>query len=405
MGRAQTAGWIAAAMMALPAAAPAAELELGRCAAADGEVEIRRGAEPWDAAAVGEELRSGDSLRSLGRAAARLELAGGVAVRLGQPAQLLVRLSSKEPAARGALSELSVESGAVYASLEQSNEPSDGRGLAVLAGSAASVIRAEKAGTLLRISALEHATEVAVLAGSIEVVSDSDAKMTAEAGQRLDLGSGRVASFSALASGPQPSAPNAEERFFCPGLLLRLAWASVANADAYRLEVSRDASFAAPGDLFAELPSASGVFLARAPGRYSWRVASRVQDHWSSWGPASSFVCEAAQPEDRLVAPANNASARFYGKSPKLTFSWNAVPGARSYKLVVAPGADLNQPGAMVRVTDKTSVVLTGLPAGEYRWGVFVEDGTARPLHLVPRRFVLVQQKVKTQDAVKNWGN
>jgi hypothetical protein len=368
---------------------------VGRCATAAGDLEIQRGTVvEWAAAASDEQLRAGDGLRSRGRGAATLELGGHVAIRLSGQVELRVSAPTELQKSQGAQGLVILGAGAAWATLENADKSKEARALAVQVGPISAVLRGTSdEPAQVRLSLAGKDLDVAVLAGSVKALGPAKAEAVAKAGERLGMSAKGFVAAAPLPAGPAALSPSADERFFCPGLLLRLSWSALDGADLYSLQVSRDAAFASGLDLSAEVARPAGVFVPREPGRYHWRVAARVGGRWTNFSEPSAFACEAGAVEDKLLSPGNNASATFPGKAPRLVFSWKPVPGAARYKFVLAKGTELTGEAAAVKVTEKTSADVAGLEPGEYRWGVFVDGDAPQPLHAAPRRLVLTKGK------------
>ncbi len=116
-----------------------------------------------------------------------------------------------------------------------------------------------------------------------------------------------------------------------------LKWAAIADATAYRLQISRDIAFAT---LLIDIvttntsytPNISGGFT---DGDWYWHVRVEAPAPVSAYNtPAWKFTKQWASPTNlpTLTSPANGATIDFYD-SP--TFSWTPVKGAARYKIQI----------------------------------------------------------------------
>lgn len=403
------AAGLAAACSKPPPAPPAErrteyvqEKLLGKASVAAGAVQIRRGQADWDDVMAGEEIRSGDTLRTTGPAAARIDFEAGGGLRLAEPARVALSLSNSAPA----LPVVALEAGLVRGYL---SAPAPGAGAPAMqiaappAGTATLTAKGDKP-VQLRLQRVQDGFEVALLAGEAGLAAAGVDRALA-AGQVARVVSGEIREVEPLIDPPAPISPEPDGRFFCPGLVARLSWKEVGGASGYALQVAAEPTFQQP--VLDRQPTAPhALFVPRAPGRFLWRVAARdAQGRLGTFGEPQALFCEADPPADLLVAPVPGAQFRYHGSPPRLSFRWSPNPKAHSYLLVVARGGDLRAPNAMVKETAETTVELEGLEDGAYAWGVYTADSQRWPLFLSPRTFSLARATVKTTETLKNWGN
>ncbi len=378
------------------------EMLVGKASVAAGAVQLRRGQADWDEVIAGEEIRSGDALRTTGPAAARIDFESGGGLRLAEPAQVTLSLSNTVPA----LPIIALESGLVRGFL--SAPAPGGRAPAVQltappSGRATLTAKGDKP-VQLRLQRIQDGYEVALLAGQAGLAA-AGVERALSVGEVAKVVSGDIREVEPLIDAPAPVSPEPDERFYCPGLVARLSWKEVGGASGYALQVAAEPTFLQP--LLDAQPSAThAVFLPRAPGRFLWRVAAKdAQGRLGNFGEPRPLFCEPEPPADLLAAPEPSAEFRYHDAPPRLTFKWNPNPKAHSYVLVVARGGDLRAPNAIVKETVETSVDLDGLEDGAYVWGVYTGDSQRWPLFMSPRPFALARATVKTTETIKNWGN
>ena len=376
---------------------------VGRASVAAGAVQIRRGQAAWDELVLGEEIRSGDALRATGPAAARVDFEGGGGLRLAEPAEVAVFLSDAAPA----VPVIALEQGLVrgYLGAPATGQPEPAMRIAAPPFRPATLTAKGGKPVQFRAQRIKDGLEVAILQGEATLAAAGDDKPL-RAGEVARVVSGELGAMEAMIDPPALISPEPDERFFCPGLIVRLAWKEVGGATGYAVQVSTEPTFQQPL-LSAEPKAAHALFVPRTPGRLLWRVAARdAQMRMGAFGEPRTLFCEAAPPEDRLVAPVAGYALNYHGTAPpNLTFRWKASLGAHSYELVIARGGDLRAPSAIVQETAESSFDLEGLEDGTYTWGVYTKDSQNWPLFLSPRPFTVAKATVKTTLTIKTWGN
>lgn len=400
-------GWAAGALLlaALGAGAPARaqtasddDPVLGTCSLVSGHAQIRRGADDWDWSVAGEEIHSGDRLRTGKLGTLRVDLAGGgLALDVASEAELKsVPLPGKSAPMAAAV----LEQGTATAFLDPGTA-----GLFFQAGSGPRARLDPRGDRPVRFRLDRHGDklEVAVTEGEGALFASGE-ETALRAGQVVEIVGGRAGAVDELPGAPAPTAPAFDERFFCPGLVVKLAWKPVASASGYRVQVARDAGFQSLL-LNAETAVARAPFVARGPSRYYWRVAARNgAGRLSDFSLPRSLLCEAEPPQDALEEPAEDAVIKYYASS-KVTFRWSALPKALGYRLVIARGPDLRADDALVIPTEQTTATREGLASGEYWWGVYAEGPSSEPIFLAPRKLVLEKARVSTPTRLQQWGN
>jgi hypothetical protein len=249
----------------------------------------------------------------------------------------------------------------------------------------------------------ERGVEVAVLQGEAALRS-SETERPLRAGQAVDLAAGGIEETRQLMPPPERLDPGADERFFCPGLVVRLAWSQVIGATRYRVQVANEPSFQSLA-LDTEGAKTHALFMVRKPQRYAWRVAASDESgRWSDFSDPRPIQCEPEAPQEHLLTPLDGATASYYDAPPAIVFSWEPVPGAKAYRLVVAKGADLHSSAVETRMISEPGIEMDGLTAGDYHWGVYVDDAWSTPLFLAPRKLTVKQSKVRIPASIKHWG-
>lgn len=208
----------------------------------------------------------------------------------------------------------------------------------------------------------------------------------------------------AFAAVPAGLEPNSDERYFCPGLILKLGWKSVAGATAYRVQVSQDIGFHSFA-LNLETTATHLPFIPKEAGTFVWRVASRDENQkWGEFSSVRPVFCEPEEPSDSLLMPEDQAT---FKDSKPLKFSWKPVGSSSSYRVVVSSTPDLHAADARVYPAETDHLEIENLPPGDYFWGVYSENVIWQPLFLQPRALSLKklgQKRLKTPTQLKNWG-
>lgn len=386
------------------------------CAAAEGEVQVRRGeAGEWQPVATGAVFRAGDVVRTGAGGFARIEFLSGGGLELEADAEVVVDVvAPAAPAGEGAPapqaeSRVSVERGVVRGFMPASED------------AAPLVIRTEEGKDVrlaaaapgekpvrVRLTRGAAGTEVAVTAGEVRLVGAAGERRL-RSGQATDVRAGGAGEVVELLEFPASVEPGIDARFrWVPQIAIRLSWRPVEGAAGYRVQVARDLAFQAVEQSF-EVDGTLTTYLPRAEGLYAWRVASRdASGRLGEYGFARRIYLEKEQPHDLLVGPADGHVVRFSEQLPPVEFTWQSAADAPAYRLVIARGPDLLGQKLMELETSGQKLEVVALEAGTYYWGVYVKDARAPlPLFVRPRTFVLqkvAKPKVTVPKAIKDWG-
>jgi len=259
-----------------------------------------------------------------------------------------------------------------------------------------------------RVTRGAKGTELSMTAGELMLGSGASAQ-SLKRGQADEVSQGVVSAPIELIDFPASVDPGVDARFhFKPGMSIRMNWRTVAEASGYRIQLGRDLSFQSIVAT-AETQSAGFSFSPKEPGMHSWRVAARdAAGRYGEYGFARRFYTEKEPPRDLLIGPEDGAALRFTDEAPAITFSWQSAGAADSYRLVLANGPDLLAQKVMATVSEGQRVQLEGLAAGDYYWGVYVDDERApEPIFVKARKLVLQKvekPKVTVPRALTDWG-
>ncbi|MBL8951881.1 MAG: hypothetical protein JNK82_13950 [Myxococcaceae bacterium] len=331
------------------------------CAGLNGAGEVRRARHPyWEPLGVGTPLKEGDWVRTLGGAAAQLELLAGGRLDVAEKSVVVIepRATASEP------TRVAIEEGELRATLT----------------SAITVRRPGGAGQVLLAPAVYRVAapdgpgmnvEVTRLAGDEPPVPDAGRP----AGVRA---SPRVTSF------PSSVSPGIDARLkFDPRGWVKLTWSSVAGAARYRVQTARDWSFTQELKN-ADVEGTSWLMRPDGLGLHVWRVAAvGAGGELGEFGYARRLFLEAETPTDLLVSPADGFTSTQAG----VTFSWEARGG--SYRVMVSKGSDPQRQPVFNEVTSLSTATVSALAPGTYSWGVYQEGSVLKPLFLKPRRLVV----------------
>jgi hypothetical protein len=235
--------------------------------------------------------------------------------------------------------------------------------------------------------------EVAILKGKARVESASGDVVTVGERQVVEVTKQRVSAPVVLPAFPELLSPAVDAKFHAGSRVL-LKWSSIASAALYRVQVSDTVTFERRiADETVTVPELS--LAGPKPGStYVWRVSSvDAQGHEGEFGFARRFVVltAAPPPQDQLLSPPQNAGVQFTSSPRPVTFSWKS--DAPSVELVIARSKDLRRVVLRRKVKDANSVVIPGLGAGDYYWGVFaVAPEGKRPLFEVARHLVIARR-------------
>lgn len=238
-------------------------------------------------------------------------------------------------------------------------------------------------GTAFRTQVDPGATRVEVIEGRVAALSESVARVgvavpgrssTLEAGYGSVIAPGQPATLQKLLPAPD-LAPLAARLERVP---LRLAWAPLAGAQAYRAQVFPaegaeaehrlllDGRFDEPAARWQDLPD----------GRYELRVRGIGAAGLEGLDARRSFVLKARPEPPFIVQP--RADARLYGDAALL--NWTRAEGIGSYRLQLSDSADFAAPRIDLAGLTGSEQTLA-LPPGRYHWRMASvrPDGDAGP--------------------------
>jgi hypothetical protein len=389
---------------------------IATCAAAEGEVQVRRaGQGEWQPVATGAVFRAGDVVKTGAAAFARVEFLAGGGLELEAEAEVVIDLvppaapapaGAPEPAAE---SRVSVERGVV-------------RGFMPATAGAAPIVLRTAEGRDVRLAAAapgekpvavrltrgSRGTEVAVTSGQVRV-SGATGETTLRRGQAADVAASGAGDVVELLEFPPSLEPGIDARFRYQGeLAIRLAWKPVAGASGYRVQIARDLAFQAVEQAY-EVAGTETTFLPRAEGVYAWRVATRDgAGRLGEYGFARRIYLEREQPQDLLVGPPDGQVMKYAEAPPPVEFTWQSAANAAAYRLVIATGPDLLAQKVMELETSGQRLEVVALEPGTYYWGVYVKDlRTPVPIFVRARQLVVqkvAKPKVKVPRALSEWG-
>jgi hypothetical protein len=302
------------------------------------------------ALAEGAELRTGD-----GNATVRL--VDGTVLRLRGSSRLQVEQSNRVPQAGMVRSGVRLQQGQI----EVRAQPAAAGQPGFRVGTPQGVLGVR--GTEFRVNADGEAgfTRGEVLEGA--VAADGAA---AQPGQLVKAGFGVVVDRTGSVAPPVPLLP-APDLSRLPALqerpLVRFTLAALPGANAYRGQVSRDASFE---QLVADTRTASTELrIADLPdGDYVLRVRGEDGNGLQGLNAEHRFRLK-ARPEPPLPS-APTPRAIFSGE--RVEFAWTANPDARSYRLQLAQTEDFATPLRDLRGQTERTLPVAGLAPGHYFW-------------------------------------
>lgn len=360
-----------------------------------GPVEVQLDAAGWQPLSFGEQLAGGARVRTGALGFARLDFAPGGGIRLSEDSQLLLH-----PEGEGGTTTVSLEKGvgrAFLASKLALVSPDGSRPLLVARGDTP---------VQVRLTHTAQGIEIAALVGTLGLQVSGKERALA-AGQFVEVVGGEAGEPRPLIAAPVVTEPSVDARFDCAGLILRIAWAAAPAVAGYRLQLAKDPGFQ---QLISSLDLATPhhLFVPREHGRLVFRVAAKDRGgRWSEPSEPRPVHCESAPPEDFLRSPPDGAGVRYAQKAPPVTFSWAAAPGAPSYRFILATGKQLEATAVIKKASTEAKIEIDDLPAGDYFWGVYLEDALPYPLFVTPRRFSIHKAgkgPVTAPNTIRDWG-
>jgi hypothetical protein len=167
------------------------------------------------------------------------------------------------------------------------------------------------------------------------------------------------------------------------GLPVKFEWTERATAEAYTLYILQAGNFA-PRQL-TQTQNTDYTTDEIAPGTYDWWVVANYPNCPDAESQRNTITisgdgddCPLFAQKAQLLSPAAGAT----NLTSPVTFTWQAVPEAKSYTVIV-----FRDPGGAVSLGDTTSTSLTApLPAGSALWAVQAHFGETCPITLSDRR-------------------
>lgn len=387
---------------------------IATCAEVRGEAQVRRAGKPyWEPLTEGGTLRDGDWVRTLSATHARLEFLQGGSLELSENAVVVVEMPSPSdvPAGVAAAPRVSVESGEVQATAPEAKGDEDELPPLLLrtADGKTTVLQADKGAgkTAFRVSASDAGVSVAVTRGKATLRS-GDSSVAVNAGSAAVLGQGGPMAPVELPDFPASVSPGIDARvLFEEGVTTtKLVWAPVNGAVGYRIQLARDLSFTIQSRII-DLTLTSFSLRPESKGIYVWRVATKAPNGVvGEYGFARRIFFEAEEPKELLLGPEDGTTVTFSGPLATVPFTWLTAAQNPSYRLMVSKAADPQQDPVVNVVTSTQRLEVSTLPAGEYRWGVYVDGRVLKPLFLKPRKLTVKavpKAVVKTPNKINKW--
>lgn len=197
---------------------------------------------------------------------------------------------------------------------------------------------------------------------------------------RNPVGAGAWSNRATFRSGSVPTTPPAAPSLVSPAAFATnvssasalFTWNAPATATGYAIEISLDPSF--PGTVVAETTTTTSRTVTTLSGglAYYWRVKARNNVGFGAYSEVRAFSTVATRPgKPVLTTPAQFST----GISVTPTLTWNAVPGATSYRVQVSTSNTFS--GAMtvndsLTGTSRAVGSLAGLT--DYYWRVIARN-------------------------------
>ena len=139
---------------------------------------------------------------------------------------------------------------------------------------------------------------------------------------------------------------------------INLIWNSIANANSYQYQVSKDVSFTQvvkSGNTSLTFTNITNLLPAT---EYYWRVRGENENGYSPWSEVWSFTTQSViLTPPQLVSPTNESVIA----SSSVDFSWGSVFGASGYSLQVSLDNTFSE-GTSTFNTSSTNFYVTGFP-------------------------------------------
>ncbi|MBP1656102.1 MAG: hypothetical protein H6Q31_703 [Bacteroidetes bacterium] len=224
----------------------------------------------------------------------------------------------------------------------------------------------------VRIAAVNYTTSTITLAEPRTWSAGEDVHLAFE-GFRPDIGAIEYKSGTVVQLPDVPTLLEPADGTTDVALNLTLSWAAADNAASYEVHVATSEDFAS------NVVAQSGIQDLSYPmrgltanARYFWRVRAANGGGRSVWTSVRTFTTlkldsTSTPPPPSLNEPVDGAS----GLSTNHIFTWNAVPGAVSYRIQIDPSKEFTSPAFDRSGISGTSTVIDGLHTDmTYYWRV-----------------------------------
>ncbi len=149
-------------------------------------------------------------------------------------------------------------------------------------------------------------------------------------------------------------------------------WNAVPGLTAYRLQVSKSATFASTVINVTRSSTTYTPDTALADGLYYWRVQAKGADGiWGLWSPVWTVTVDTVKPaRPTLLAPVSGAVLNM--SQPEL--DWSDVTDAAYYELQIDNSSTFSSPEVFTTITASTYTATMPLPNDKYYWRVRTYD-------------------------------
>ncbi|MCL4254111.1 MAG: hypothetical protein KJ043_10060, partial [Anaerolineae bacterium] len=141
-------------------------------------------------------------------------------------------------------------------------------------------------------------------------------------------------------------------------------WDGVQDAPIYQIQISTDSAFSV-STIELNTVSNSYDYIFDAGGTYYWRVRAKNGAYVGDWSSVYSLTIQSL-PAATLIAPVN----WFTTTETSVELSWDAVPNATRYELIIARDGFLSQFPIINDMGSATSYTFTTTWGGIYYWTV-----------------------------------
>ncbi len=350
-------------VLRMPLAWLSREASVAQTVFVQGQVTLKRSGQAEQRLAAGQELRSGDRLRSAAQSSATLRFVDGSRLLIPPPSdlsleQLLVYGRSAIPSVQLRLHEGGADSQVT---------PTGGRvpHYEIRTPHVNLGVR----GTEFRVHLQAESARMEVLEGRVAADSSGHASLAVPAGMGM-VAEGR----SKPQAAPLLSAPALPaELTMVERLPLRLRWAAHPGERAYRAQLFAEGDFSRL--LLDHRGSEPELSWEELPPDGRYRLRLRAIDALGLEGQSSDRVLQIQARPEPPFSQAPMADARLYGE--QLEFRWTRSSAAQAYRLQVARDAEFRE-----LQLDQTGIAdishSVRLPHGRYHWRLASLQGEAR---------------------------